>query len=583
MAVVKKNALTIDDLIKFCEEKKMYKFSSDDQGYKVSVQVPATFEIDENADDDHRGMLKLKFKIFHTGLNRNKSYVSEEAAKDAMPTIKNRPILAAIHQLDNGEWDFEAHNFEIVTNEDTGESETVYIEKQVGSFDESEPFFEYDEELDKTFVCSYGYIPEGYTRAADILRKKNGTKNSCELSIDEFSYNAKDHYLSLDKFYVAASTLLGSHSDGTEIKEGMQGSRADIVEFEEFSSCKNAMQFNQDQELLSELKKLNENLSLFNTNLKFKEGGNDPVNKFEELLEKYGKTVEDIEFDYENMSDEELESKFEEVFCESKDDVEDTEDVENQNEVNDDTDETTAEEEKTSTSELENNDDNEEDAADFETNDSVKIEKYSITMSDGSVKEFSLSLDEIIDALYQLVNDMYGEADNTYYSVYVYEDNTLIMRDWWNNKAYKQSYSREDDNFSLVGDRVEVFSIWVTKEEEEALNEMKANYSSISDQLAKYQSEEIKQKKDEILSDKAYEEFADSDEFKEIIKNVDSYTVEELSTKCELAFAKLVKTKGTFSFTEKKETKRKNKIGINFSNEEESSDPYGDYFKSLEN
>ena len=301
MKVEKRNLLTIQDLLKFCQENEMYKFSSKEHGYKLSVQVPSTFEMEEIVDDAHRGMLKLKFRIFHTGLNRNGSFVSEEAAKDAMPTIKNRPILAAIHQLDNGEWDFESHNFEILYNEETEEEEIVYIEKQVGSFDESEPFFEYDEKLDKTYVCSYGYIAEDYTKAADILRAKNGTKNSVELSIDELSFNAKDNYLSLDKFYISGSTLLGRTNDGEEIGEGMLGSRADIVEFSEFN---NTNQYEINQELLDEIKKLNENLSHLNINQaefsaseNLKKGGTETVNLFDELLEKYGKVyfIQDIE------------------------------------------------------------------------------------------------------------------------------------------------------------------------------------------------------------------------------------------------------------------------------------------------
>ena len=91
--------LTIDDLVKFCSEQNFTRFSSKETGYKLSVQVPATFEVDDEVDNDHRGMMRLKFRIFHTGLNRNGSFVSEEAAKNAMPTIKNRPILAHIHQL----------------------------------------------------------------------------------------------------------------------------------------------------------------------------------------------------------------------------------------------------------------------------------------------------------------------------------------------------------------------------------------------------------------------------------------------------------------------------------------------------
>lgn len=130
-------ALTIEDLIRFCEEQKMFAFSSKDAGHRVCVRVPATYELDE--DDSRRGLMRLKIKVFHTGLNRNGSYVSEESAQNAMSSIKNRPVMANIHQLDNGEWDFQAHDYEIVKNDD-GTSEVRYLEKQVGSFTEDEPF-----------------------------------------------------------------------------------------------------------------------------------------------------------------------------------------------------------------------------------------------------------------------------------------------------------------------------------------------------------------------------------------------------------------------------------------------------------
>lgn len=125
-------------------------------------------------------------------------------------------------------------------------------------------------------------------------------------------------------------------------------------------------------------------------------------------------------------------------------------------------------------------------------NESVNPEKYSVTMSDGSVKEFSLSLDEITMSLYNLVNQMYGEADNAYYGVTVYEDNTLIMSDYWNGKYYRQSFNRDGDNFSLVGDRVAVHSVWVTDEEDASLNEMRSNYSSVIEELNTYKSAEVK-------------------------------------------------------------------------------------------
>ena len=591
--MIKRKLMTIDDLVKFCREQNFTKFSSEESGYKLAVQVPTTFEIDENVDEAHRGMLKLKFRIFHIGLNRNGSFVSEDAAKDAMPTIKNRPILAAIHQLDDGEWDFESHNFEVVKNEETGEEEIIYIEKQVGSFDESEPFFEYDEELDKTYVCGYGYISEEYTKAADIIRRKNGTKNSCELSIEELSFNAKESYLSLDKFYVAASTLLGSRKDGTEIGEGMLGSRADIADFSEHN---NSMFSQNNEKLIEMLEQLNtklDNLSNFtiqsNAQLKLEEGGNETV-KLNELLEKYGKTVEDITFDYENLSDEELEVKFEEVFGEDNADGEgiDPEPTSDGDGDNGE-DNVNPEDNGTNGNTADNSDDMSDDSdaepsvdatlsedstdgetssdsgvdsgvgvdASFEDNISVKPSKYSITMSDGSIKEFELTLDDITYAIFNLVNSTYGEADNTYYYVSVYENNYVIMHDYWNGKSYKQTYSREEDNFALVGDRVEVFANWLTKEEETSLNEMRANYASLVQFKADTENAELHAQREAILYDAKYSILAEKDEnneykneaFAKLVSEMDNYSLTDLEKELKSVFADHITNGGQFAYT----------------------------------
>ena len=565
MKVEKRNLLTIQDLLKFCQENEMYKFSSKEHGYKLSVQVPSTFEMEEIVDDAHRGMLKLKFRIFHTGLNRNGSFVSEEAAKDAMPTIKNRPILAAIHQLDNGEWDFESHNFEILYNEETEEEEIVYIEKQVGSFDESEPFFEYDEKLDKTYVCSYGYIAEDYTKAADILRAKNGTKNSVELSIDELSFNAKDNYLSLDKFYISGSTLLGRTNDGEEIGEGMLGSRADIVEFSEFN---NTNQYEINQELLDEIKKLNENLSHLNINQaefsaseNLKKGGTETVNLFDELLEKYGKTVDDITFEYEGLSDEELEAKFAEMFEESNTEEEVNDDqIDNQDPASEgDEGENFEEESEVTTEEIIDDEIPEVVEEEFDVavvNESVKPEKYSITMSNGTVKEFALTLDEINYALYALVNDTYGEADDAWYNVQVYEDGTLVMYDWWNDKAFRQSYKREEDNFSLVGDRVAVRQIWVTEEEEASLNEMKSNYAALAQFKEDTENAQLHTQREAIIYDQKYAVLAVKDEneaykneaYAKLVSEMDNYSLADLEKEVKSIFADYITNGGQFAY-----------------------------------
>lgn len=575
--MAKRKLMTIDDLVKFCREQNFTKFSSKESGYKLAVQVPTTFEIEENVDDDHRGMLKLKFRIFHTGLNRNGSFVSEKAAKDAMPTIKNRPILAAIHQLDNGEWDFEAHNFEVVKNEETGEDEIIYIEKQVGSFDESEPFFEYDEELDKTYVCSYGYIPEEYSKAAEIIRRKNGTKNSCELSIDELSFDVKESCLSLDKFYVAASTLLGSKKDGTEIGEGMLGSRADIADFSEHN---NSM-FSKNEELLIEIKKLNENLSRFTIESN-KEGGKTLV-KFEELLKKYNKTIEEITFEYENLTDEELEQKFEEVFGEDTegegaDPEPASEGDEAKNETDEDVNIKNEEEEKSGNDESQKDEDPEESK---DSEDEEEIVNEPIAFSVGN-KTFAVSLDDMQFAMNALVNETYSEQDGCYYSTIVYEDHVVMVDCFSYGKAYRQKYAKRKKRCSLIGERVPVKSYWVTEEEESMIDNMRANYSTIEEQLKEYQLKEENAQKDALFVSEDYSSISNKEEFKALAENHSEFSVDELKAKLDevlLSYAK----KNALEFSVKVPEKKKvNRVSFGMNTEESNTEnefkPYGDLF-----
>lgn len=385
MPKIIKRILAEDDLLKFCKDQNFAKFSSKDTGYQLALKVPATFEIDNSIDENHRGMMKIKIRIFHTGLNRNKSFVSKDAAEKAMNTIADRPVLAAIHQLDDGTWDFAGHEMEVITDDD-GNEEIHYIESQVGSFSSEPAFWEHDDELDKDYVCAYAYISTEYTKAAEILRAKQGSKNSCELFINELSYNAKEKYLELLDFYVNASTLLGCRDDGTQISEGMQGSRADI---EDFSVKNNSIKFDKDEKLIELLESIQKTLSNFNNNTQQKGGDSEVNNKlFEELLAKYNKTAEDITFEYADLTDEELTAKFAEMFEDNTDDPADPPQTDD-----------------------EHND----------TDDVPPKKTYTIEF-DGIVHTFELSCNDKIAALYELVNATYCSDDKTLYEIYFAED-----------------------------------------------------------------------------------------------------------------------------------------------------------------
>lgn len=592
---MRKKLLYMEDLLKFFQSNNLTGFSSADSGYKLSVQVPATFSVDDNVDEAHRGMMRLKFRLYHINLNRNGSFVSEEAAKDSMPTIKNRPIMAYIHQRDDGEWDFEGHNMSLQMDDD-GNEYIEYEEKQVGSFDEGEPFFEYDEDLDKTYVCAYGYISEDYTRACDIIRRKGGTKNSVELSIEELAYNAKDKYIELKKFYVSASTLLGSTDSGEEIKEGMLGARADIADFSEMN---NSVLSNQNDFINkiadAVVKRLGDKAEFSAKNLK--EGGNQALGRFDELLKRYGKTVEDITFEYENLTDEELEKAFENAFDESAD-VEDgdnreqgetSSEDESQQSFDDDPvvdDEDDDDEEEEEEEETEEEEHQSVSAIEDEDSTGAKIENslnYSVTI-DGVTKCFAISLADKINAITNLVNDTYGEIDNTWYYCDVYEDDGkyCVMHDFWADNHFKQEYSVKKDVYSLKGDRIPVYAQYLTETEIKQLEKMKADYSAIESELNQYKYNELHAKREAIINSDEYSVLKNDKDFKELKENIDKYSLEDLSNKADIIFARYIKAKNKFS-ADSKDKKESNIVFMDSDANDSGNEklPYGGLFKNF--
>ena len=514
-----KKILTLDDLYDFCKGNHVEHFSSATSGYQVSVQIPSTFELVE--DNSHRGLLRLKIKVLHTGVNRNYTKISKKSAEAAKSSFAYRPVLAYIHQLSDGTWDFYSHNKEIVTDEN-GNTEFRYLEHQVGTITAEEPFFEKDKETGKEYLCAYAVIPEDYTKTAEIIRNKQGTKNSCELWIDEFSYSAGDNCLDLKKWYLTGTTLLGKDENGVSVEEAMMGSRADISDFStENNSVVTYCSY--DDQLINVLQKLDNTLSKFNIS---KKGGDGVLTKFDELLSVYGKTVEDVTFDYEGLPDEELEAKFAEVFGDSK--------IADNTLGGKDGSEGEGEDLEGSSSLDEANIPLCSEGKGEGSGDPVKTNCLDISLCLGEKKNFSLRLDDVVSRLYALINKTYGEPENAYYSVEAYSDGTLIMENWVACKYYRQNYVVENDACILQGDRIEVFPAWVTQEEKASLEALRNDYLVIKDELKTYKIKELFESDD-------YKGIASTEEFTQLKENTSDYSYEDLKSKLDgilLAYAK---------------------------------------------
>ena len=544
--------LTLDNLYQFfVEQNKNFNFSSKDSGNHILVTTNGFFETNET---DMPEMLKLELKVCHTNTNRNGSHISTENMEKAMPTLKYRPILAYIHELEDGTKDFYAHNMEIVEHED-GETEITYIEKQVGCFTADDPWLKYDKENDKTYVHAYAVIPEGYTEAADIIRRKGGTKVSCELIINELSYNAKEKYLDLTDFIFGGCTLLGCDEQGNEIGEGMLGARADISDF-----CHKEPVYTFQDKMIEVLDKLNSTLSNFNNNSE--EKGCDTMNKFEELLAKYHKEASDITFETEGLSDDELEAKFAEMFEDEEPKNDDGEGVDNgEGEGDNDPEPITTEEEACG----------------------KKKKKCSIDENGNMSVSFEISHEDIRGALFNLL-DIYEEEDNEWYWITNVYDDYFIFENWDGNKLYKQSYSIDGDNVTLSGDRQEVFKMILTESEKLAIDKMREDYSALEAKYNElktfkdnYEAAELKAKKDEIFTRSEYSVLAEDEAFKALVSDAEKYSVDEVEAKAKAIFADYVIKTGTFSAKDDGEKKPK-VLGFNFNKKEDKKSPYGNLF-----
>ena len=526
---------TIDDLYRFCRENKFESFSSVKQGAPLVVQSFGTFEADDNSTD---GLMAVKLKSCHTGKNRNQSGITDDNMNKYKHTFKGRPILGAIYKTDTGEYEFRAHDMKVV--EDGDETDIEYIEQPIGVISQTEePYLEFDKKENKNYLMVSGTIFSDYSRAAEILERRRTCKCSVEIAVEELSYNCEEDYLSIDKFRFSGVTILGYEQDGvTEIQEGMKGSKITI---DDFSVKKNSM-FAADYQdkLIETLEKLNTTLESFNNKTNSEEkGGEKVMNKFEELLAKYGKTADEVTFEYENLSDEELEVAFKEAFEETE---EEPEAVVEETVVEEETEETIVEE---TTEEVV------EELVEVVIEESIEepveeVVEEVVETEENFTLRYELSHDDIRSALYTLLDAI---SENGYCCAWIIEvfDDKFIYQDYTEGKFYRQDYTRDCDNVALGENKVEVFNEWLSKAEKDALDALKADYAALKAFKETYDASVIKSQKTDILDKAEYECLAENKEFAQLRADMDKFSVEEISTKADLIFAAHMKSKMEFS------------------------------------
>lgn len=525
-----KKVYTLEDLVQFCSVNNFTKFDVSENGNPLLVRVPASFEKNETEDSS---TLYASIKLLHTGTNRNRSNVTEEAAKKCLNSIKYKPLLANFCEFEdeNGELvkDFTSHDM-IINDDGTVE----YLERQIGCFTADKPYIEKEED-GRSFIYATVAIPREYSDAAAIIERKGGTKVSAELLVNKMSYDIKTSELMLEDIEVMGCTCLGSrvNADGSveEVQEGMRGARLDINSF------------SADEKIFDMMQKLTDAFETYTKFTRKEETEVDPImeENFEEvteLEEVTEETTEDEVTTEEEFSEEETEVTPEEDVTEdfTEDETEEVEEFEEEETVEDD-----------------------------------GLVKCSVTIGE-KIREFSVSMSDKMAALNELVNDTYAD-DMTWYSTDVYDDDGyVVMVDCWSGKAYRQNYKVKKNTYSLVGDRIAVHSVWMTDDEQTKFDKLKADFEVISDKLSKYESEPQKM---EILNSDDYSQIAESDDFK-AFKEQDAHfdmSVDEVKAKADEMLLEFAKHNSLKFSTKEKSVGHKSLFSI-----KSGSSRYGDIF-----
>lgn len=278
------------------------------------------------------------------------------------------------------------------------------------------------------------------------------------------------------------------------------------------------------QKFIMIMEELKETLSNYNKN-NSDEGGSKVDEKVIALLDQYNITVEELDFDISNMSIDDVEAKLKEKF------------------------------------DTPNNLDN-------GNNDNQESKKF--------VKSFELSHGEIRYALYQLLY-LVEQEDNEWYFIDQVYDDRFEYQNWEGTKIYRQGYKKDDDNVEFIGERIELFQERLTKEEKEALDNMRSNYSLLEEQvsaLTEFKEQKLAEERkeaEESLFTQFDEKLKGVEEYETLKTKASEFSLEDLEKEC---FVILGKKNANFSIKPKQ-----NKVKIEFSKTQEQKDEFTDLFE----
>ena len=438
-----------------------------------SINLPVTYEVSDYVDDRFK---KVKIWIAHTGENLNYSIFTKESLEKMSETLPYVPIVGYIEKNEEDENDFSDHRNSITIKD--GDVNIEYMCHAYGFIPEgAKSSFEIRD--GKEWLVGEGYLWTKFEKSVDIFSNSNNSKSqSMEIdNIDGFIDN--EGRVNVDNARFSALCILGD-----DVSPGMQGS---TIEMFNANSVKDEI-----KEMVYEFSK-----------------------KGDKSLEKDTKEKVD-EFVEEKDKEDKTDTKKAKTDSDKKDTEEKVEDVKKNAKKED-------EEAKTKSKDEKDSDETDEDTEDGE---GVEIE-------DDKEKKFQLvfeiSHDDVRRCLYKAINEeeSYSWIIEVFDNHFVYQKETY-ENDVYTTKFYDRQYVMAEEKVT-IGDEVEVFSKFLTKEEFDKIDAERNRVEELETELTtlkEFKAEKETADKMEILE--TYSEKLSEEKFKEFSEGIANFEAKDL-------------------------------------------------------
>lgn len=445
----------------------------------TTVKLPTRFEESEPSTDDSR-FQKVKIYIAHTGENLNHSVFSKEVLEKMIPSLSHVPILGYVGVNDDNDVDFRGHEKKISVS--NGKFNVSFQTHAYGFIpEENEAHFEIAG--GKEWLVTNGYLWTRFTDSIDIFNESNGVKGqSMEIG------NAEGYTDERGRVVFTNARFTGLCILGDDVTPAMTGSTVStIFTKEDFKSTFEEMlaEFSAEKGERTLATKKKQKDEAVETEEPKKDSA-ESKNETSPSAQSSAAKLSDSQSKDEPKDEKSSSSSDKEEQKESTSDSVETEHESSSSEGNEESAEMSTDKDEKKAISL-----NKNESACKEEDNSVSDEQSEDDDSDEEKKDktqFELNLSERESSVSWAVRDKYEDGNDIQgiYPLEVFEDYGIFRFVNWSNdtsKLFRIQYSVNADDSVKLGDKTEIFSVYVTQEEKNKLEADRVKLADLEEQI----------------------------------------------------------------------------------------------------